>query len=703
MKFAHFEFHPEQDRLGEGPQSEVFKATDERLGRTVALKILRPHIEFDPEAVIRFEREAKHTSSLEHPNIATIYEYGRDRNTSYIAMEFLEGRTLDSLLKERMLAFDEGIRVASQVADALELVHEKGLIHRDLKPANIMVQPDGTVKLLDFGICRSSSETQITQDGMLVGTVLYMSPEQVRGQELDVRSDVFAFGSVFYHAFTGALPFPGKTFPEVCMAILDGSPEAPSKQRSGFPEALEQMLLGCLAPEPEKRYRDGAAVHSAVLSANDAMRGINSGTAKRLRGRVCVLPIELTADSDHTHDFAAGLRRDMATELGRSSGLDVRLVEPYDLDRQPREAHVLAGRLTLDNHQGSFSWSLDPLPEANERSSKGLPLEFEHSIQHTDTDEWGLQHQLVRGIVRGVRKQLSERRAAPRSEAKRDPERATAFARRAHEVLHRGSAKNLMAAISGLRRAIEADPTLALAHAGMAEAKVRKFLYWEGDRTFIEEAMEHARRALALDSNCAEAHTSLGFAYSMTGSPEDALREYRLAIQLDHAEWLAHRLMGAMLARKGNLKAAAPLLRRAIALNPTSIGSYDHLFNVLERLSRYEESLEIAENGIEAARKHIKVVEDSQEARLHLALLLARMGSVAEAAREVAKARERAPRDGYTLFNSACVLALLGERDQAMEALSEARHRGYYVSSELWSNTDLDTLRELEQFHELST
>src|ERR1051326_3888093 len=174
MRFAHFQFDPEKDRLGEGPSSEVFRAVDLRLGRTVALKILRPHVEFDPQAKHRFEREAKHTSNLAHPNIATVFEYGQDRGTSFIAMEFLEGRTLDKVLKVQRLDYEEGLRVALQVAGALKLVHERGLIHRDLKPANIMLLDGGSVKLLDFGICRSTGEQSITQEGMLVGTVLYM-------------------------------------------------------------------------------------------------------------------------------------------------------------------------------------------------------------------------------------------------------------------------------------------------------------------------------------------------------------------------------------------------------------------------------------------------------------------------------------------------------------------------------------------------
>ena len=235
MQFAHFQFDPEADRLGEGPLSEVYKAVDQRLGRTVALKILRSHAEIDPEADTRFLNEAKHNSNLVHENIATIYEYDQVEGTSYIAMEFLSGRTLDKILANRQLDYEECLRIAQQLTSALELVHSRGLIHRDLKPGNIMVLDDGSVKLLDFGIARATNEAGITQHGVMVGTVLYMSPEQVRGEDLDFRSDIFSLGSVLYQLVTGGLPFPGKSFPEVCMAILDGKPKPPSAPQLACP------------------------------------------------------------------------------------------------------------------------------------------------------------------------------------------------------------------------------------------------------------------------------------------------------------------------------------------------------------------------------------------------------------------------------------------------------------------------------------
>ncbi|HEX6885819.1 MAG TPA: protein kinase [Planctomycetota bacterium] len=695
MRFAHFQFDPEKDRLGEGPSSEVFRAVDLRLGRTVALKILRPHVEFDPQAKQRFDREAKHTSNLAHPNIATVYEYGQDRGTSFIAMEFLEGRTLDKVLKVQRLDYEEGLRIALQVAGALRLVHERGLIHRDLKPANIMVLEGGSVKLLDFGICRSTGESSITQEGMLVGTVLYMSPEQVLGEELGTRSDVFSLGSVFYHAFTGELPFPGKSFPEVCMAILEARPRAPSEVRPGFPPRLEEFLLRCLAREQEKRYPNAGAAYGALAAIADNFK--LSASAERpsaVQGKIVIPPFLVQAAAAEAQDFASSLRKDLRTELARSTTLEVALAEGAG-SGGTGTAFVLRGTLALEGPRAAVDYVLE---RAHPNGHQSTTRVAEDRIEREDDDEWALQATLVGQLVRSVKRKLSEYASSPPPEERRDPAKAETLARRAHEILHRGTSKHLMAAIATFRSALQEDPSCVLAHAGLGEAMVRKFLYWDGDVSFVQEARECAQRALSHDPFSAEAHTSLGFASQMSGNTEEAQREYRLAIQIDHEEWLSHRLLGALLGRLGNHEAASPLLQRAIALRPTHIGSYDHLYGVLCRLDRYTEAIEIADRGIAAAKKHLTAVPDDQEARLHLAMLLARMGLGDDARAVVAEARKRAPKDAYTSFHAACVHALLGEIELALTLLKEAHDRGFYLRPELSRNSDLELLRGRREF-----
>jgi serine/threonine protein kinase/Flp pilus assembly protein TadD len=701
--FGHFVFDPQQDRLGEGPLSEVYRATDLQLGRTVALKILRGNAEIDPAADTRFLREAQHTSQLVHPNIATVYEYGRHEGTSFIAMEYLQGRTLDKIIKDHPLSYDEGLRIAIEVARALELVHQNGLIHRDLKPGNVMLLEDGSVKLLDFGIARARNEATITQNGMLVGTVLYMSPEQVRGDELDLRSDVFAFGAVFFHALTGDLPFPGKSFPEVCMAILDGKPRRPAQIRPDFPPALEDFLMRCLEAEPGKRYSSAIEAKGVLQGIYDGSRSLNAPPLA-LNGTIVMPPLACGGPHPEACDAIAGsLIKDVAANLARVKNLKIARLES---ERLPGASaafdYVLRLQLEVSGAEGKMEIVLERWTQATGGARGEEPLEvLRESLQHKDKNDWALQEALVRGVVRVVRKHLSEIALRPAAGPRRNTEAALALSRRAQEMLHRGTTKHLLGSITSFRAAIEADPYCALAYAGMAEALVRKFLYFDGDTSYLDEARAEAARALARSTDCAEAHTSLGFAFHLTNRSTDAQREYRLAIQLKQNEWLAHRLLGAVYARQGNFKEASPLLRKAITLHPNHIGSYDHLYGVLLRLNRYEEALQIADLGISAARAHLVDAPDNQEARLHMGMLLARAGRQAEAREAVVKARELSPKDGYTAFHAAIVLAILGDLNESLEALSTAATRGYFIQSELARNADLDVLRALPDFQAL--
>ncbi|MDF1799077.1 MAG: protein kinase [Planctomycetota bacterium] len=714
MKFGkdgRYEFDPKQDRLGESPHSEVFKAKDTMLERWVALKILRPNSQIDPAAEQRFHREALHTGPLSHPNVAMVYdfatlageEHGSFDGASYIAMEYVEGRPLDKVVLERPLGYEEGLRVAEQLTDALAVVHDRDLVHRDLKPANLMLLGDGRIKLLDFGISRTKGELSLTQNGILVGTVLYMSPEQVRGTDLDGRSDLFSMGAVLYHVLTQELPFPGRTFPEVCMAILDGRPKRPTTVRSGFPLPLERWLLRCMAADPDDRYPDARAAHGALLEVKNELRQRGRATPPQaLRGRLFLLPLK-TEGSAAAEPMGRDLFEDLAKVLERSTELELVRHDKYEVrntdHRTPRAGDLhLDARLALDLPSAKLDYSV----KRWEGEADSWRLLWDEQIAHQDEDEYALQGQLVNRLARTMRRRLSDIKPPPLPKPTVDlTGKARAQTLRAHELLHRGTSRHVIQAMGGFRRALDLDPSSALAHAGMSEALVYKFLMFDGDVSFLTKAQETAHRALALDPNCPEAHTSLGFAYTMAGRASDARREYRLAIQLDHEEWLAHRLLGAQYARQGNYTEAISLLQRAIDLKPTHLAAYDHAYSALDRAGRIERAYVIADRGVEAGQARLERVPDDQDVRLHLALLLARRGSERDAREVASQARAAHPKDGYSLFHLACVHGLLGEGPEALALLHEAQDRGYYIQSELHNNTDLDLLRGNREFQEL--
>jgi eukaryotic-like serine/threonine-protein kinase len=280
--------------LGKGSMGVVYQAHDPQIDRSVALKVLRPDRVTSETFRHRFLKEARAVGRLSHPNIVVVFDIGEDHGTVYISMEFLEGRPLSDLVQEERFTEAEALEVGIQVADALDYAHRKGIVHRDIKPSNIIIQPDGQVKITDFGIAHidDPEATTQTQAGEILGTPAYMSPEQVLGQPVDGRSDLFSLGVILYELCVGHRPFRGETLATIFRAITNEDPVEPVRENSTVSSPLSQTIMKCLAKGPEQRFPSGKELTDALRTCQRGPETIQTtGTDAQARRQAPTSPL----------------------------------------------------------------------------------------------------------------------------------------------------------------------------------------------------------------------------------------------------------------------------------------------------------------------------------------------------------------------------------------------------------------------------
>src|ERR1700744_1900519 len=354
--FSHYRV---LERLGAGGMGVVYKAEDTRLHRHVALKFLPENVSNDPSALARFQREAQSASALNHANICTIYDVGEENAQAFIAMEFLQGATLKQLITHRSLTFEMFVTLGIEISDALHAAHHKNIIHRDIKPANIFVTDRGHAKILDFGLAklhddqpsiagatavlgetnvpressaapadsthlRDVAETQITNTGVIVGTVSYMSPEQTRGHNLDRRSDIFSLGCVLYEVITGQSPFTGPSELSIMHDIATGTPAPPSTLHPGLPRTLDDLIFHCLEKDPARRPQRASEIVQALKSLSLPSPNIVASSRPTGRKSIAVVPFQFRVPSPDDQFLCVALADAVANRLGSSPSLVVR-------------------------------------------------------------------------------------------------------------------------------------------------------------------------------------------------------------------------------------------------------------------------------------------------------------------------------------------------------------------------------------------
>ncbi len=615
---------------------EVYRARDERLGRTVAVKVLNPEVAARQEARARFEREARAASALGHPAVAHVYEMGDASGRWFIAMEFVEGERLDRKIGGRPLPLETAVDIGIAVADALDAAHAKGIIHRDIKPANVIVSPRGQVKVLDFGLARlepTAAATDVTvagsEPGLILGTVQYMSPEQALGRSVDARSDLFSLGVVLYEMATGRLPFAGLTTTETIERIVHAQPEAVSRFNYGVPPGLEHIIRKCLEKDPDRRYQSAREllVDLRNLSRDSADgRPVGVGPARPRRrlavlvaaglagalalawlgwsrwtggtgfDAVAVLPFAFASADQDIEYLADGLTETLINNLSRVPDLRVvprgvafrykgREADPRAVARELNVKALVTGRVTA--RAGTLTVQAELIEAASLSQLWGQQYE-------RVSDVLALQGQVTDAIVQRLRPaptRPEDRRAAGRETT--DNEAFQLYLKGRHHWNKR-TEDGFRRALESFTQAIDRDPTYAKAYAGTADCYSLLARYqFVAPREGFPLARAAALKALELDDTVAEVHNSL--AYVATNYDRDwatAEREFKRAIELDPTYATAHHWYGLFLAIRGDLDAAIRSATEARRLDPLSLIINTNLGRMYYYAGQHDQAIE---------------------------------------------------------------------------------------------------------------
>ncbi len=585
---------------------EVYRATDSRLTREVALKVLPAEMAANPERLARFQREARVLAALNHPNIVTIYSVEEAEGLHFLTMELVEGQTLDRLIPNGGLPIEQITEIAGALADALAAAHERGIIHRDLKPANVMVTVDGRVKVLDFGLAKETRTTledatqtcANTQDGVVMGTPVYMSPEQLSGRPLDHRTDIFSRGVVLHEMVTGERPFSGASSAELISAILRDTPPLLTEVRSDLPGDLARIVRRCLEKDPRNRFQTAREIADesralvrqpsqpspVTLPGSRTVAAANSGSARAEEGFwVAVLPFQCRGDNASLTALAEGLTDDITSGLFRFSYL--RVIARSSASRYTSEAldlqsagKALGARYIMQGTLRQAGTKLRLAVELVDATTDARLWMENYARTFSQEGIFELQDELVPRIVAAV---AAMHGVLPRSMSEvvrgRNSEELNPYEAvlRSFGFFERVTKEELSAARIGLELAVQREPSYADAWAMLA--LLSTFDYGEGfdlQPNSLRTGLDAARKAV-------EAGPANHLAYCALASVHFFQRDFpsfriaaERAVELNPMDGNSLAEISSMLALAGDYQRGITLAARARELNPKHSGRY---------------------------------------------------------------------------------------------------------------------------------
>jgi serine/threonine protein kinase/Flp pilus assembly protein TadD len=696
-----------QNVIGFGATGVVYLAYDRDLNRKVVLKFLSSHLCQDQEWRSRFQHEAQAIAQLNHPNIVTIHEIGEYQGLPFIAMEHVEGGSLDDYITNRRLSVEEVLELAIQISDGLTEAHSHGIIHRDIKPSNILVSRLGRAKIVDFGLALLQKKELTPSAGLIVGTADFMSPEQIQGMAADARSDLFSFGVVLYKILTGKVPFAGRDLKEIFQAILQKEPLPMAEYSSSTPLELERIVFRLLNKNRELRYQhadDLSADLRYTLEAVVSGRVQYLGRKKEYTRSIAVLPFaNLSADREQEY-FCDGMAEEIINALIKVKGLRVAARTSTLAFKDSKEDIWEIGRkLHVETLlEGSVRRSADLLRVSVQLIdvATGYHLWSERYDKKVQ-DIFAIQDEIAQNVVRAMQLILSENEMQTLFRTSTTDSNAYDYYLRGRQFFHQGRRKSLQFARQMFVKATEIDPQYALAYAGIADCcAMLVHFYGESSDVHLAEADRASRRALELDPELAQAHAARGFTLWLMGKFDEAKVEFETAMKMDPGQSETPYLYGRACFQRGEFAQAARLFEEACQGREHhearffAAQSYQAMGNTEAALMAYRLALR-------AVEKHVELNPDDARAFTIGAVSLCRLGERQAGLDWAERAVAIDPNDPGIQYNVACLFALEGEHTRAIQCLEAAVKAGFAHKDWVEKDPDLDSLRNDPRFKAL--
>ncbi|MHC4790964.1 MAG: protein kinase domain-containing protein [Planctomycetota bacterium] len=697
------------EKLGSGGMGDVYKAEDTKLQRTVALKFLPLELTRDEESQQRFVHEARAASAIDHPNIGTIHEIDEIDGHTFIAMAYYEGQTLKHKIEQGPLLITEAVEIAIEIAQGLTEAHSKDIIHRDMKPANVLLTEVGQVKIIDFGLAKLMGGAALTKTGMTMGTLAYMSPEQIQGPKVDQRTDIWAFGVILYEILTGEHPFKGEYEQALMYSIIHEDPEFITKLRSDIPVAIEKIVEKALSKHPDNRFH---SIEEMLIELQNVNEDLQSGVSKRWRpvvrlGRkqriyiyraiaiftvllfvvglylwqirfadaapvsIAIMPMQSMAGEGEQEWFTDGMTDALITDLAKIGGLRViarASVMQYKGKNTPAPEiaaalgvdYIVEGSVARLGEQVRITTRLINAPKNEYLWADDYQREFRNILV--------LQGEIAETIAQQIHVKLTPEEETSLASARLVNREAHEFYLKGRYHLLRFSKEGMIKAIDYFNQALVKDPSFASAYAGLADVYVLRGIgHGMADLTQDEaykRAKAAATKALELDDLLAEAHTSLALVNLFyEWDWETCAKEYQRAIELKPSSAFSRGGYAFYLRLAGREEEAIEQRKESQKLDPLTPMITTDLGVAYQWAGQYEEA-------IAQYKKALEMKPDFGPAMNMLGRAYLLQGSFQEA---VAAFKKR-----ISLSNSSWAMALLGytyaamgEKENAQSLLNE--------------------------------